>query len=77
MTKENYVVARQIHPKNKQPYIFVMDKPSLSVKILFGPRKTKIQGELSLSDEELQILKNLRKSKDIKNYWIYPLTNFI
>jgi len=82
MTKEDFLVVRQIHPKNKNLYVMVVDKVSFSVHILFGPRKTKFFNttftqHLPLSEEELEILKALKTSDTIKNYFTYPLTNFI
>jgi len=82
MIKEDFLVVRQIHPKNKNLYVMVVDKVSFSVHILFGPRKTKFFNttftqHLPLSEEELEILKALKTSDTIKNYFTYPLTNFI
>jgi hypothetical protein len=82
MTKEDFLVVRQIHPKNKNPYVMVVDKVSFSVHVLFGPRKTKyfnstFTQHLPLTEEELGILKDLRFSDKIKNYFTYPLTKFI
>lgn len=76
--KENLLVVRQIHPKNKHPYILVVDKPSFSVHLLIGPRKIHVNGPIeNLSENDIQILKSLRTSDSIKNYITYPLTNFI
>jgi hypothetical protein len=82
MTKEDFLVVRQIHPKNKNLYVMVVDKVSFSVHLLFGPRKTKVFNPtftqyLPLTQKELETLKDLRVSDTIKNYITYPLTNFI
>lgn len=78
MTKVDFLVVRQIHPKNKHPYVLVVDKLSFTVHFIFGPRKLKIlDQQLSLTQKELEILKDLRKSETIKNYITYPLINFI
>lgn len=82
MTKEDFLVVRQIHPKNKNAYVMVVDKVSFSVHVLFGPRKMKFFNatftqHIPLSEEEIEILKALKTSDTIKNYSTYPLTNFI
>jgi hypothetical protein len=78
MTKADFLVVRQIHPKNKNLYVLVVDKVSFTVHLLFGPGKPKISNrQLSLTQKELEILKDLRSSDNIKNYITYPLTNFI
>ena len=78
MTKEDLLVVRQIHPKNKKLYVLVVDKVSFTVHLFLGPRKIHMPGiQFRFSEDEIKKLRDLRNSEEIKNYKTYPITNFI
>jgi hypothetical protein len=78
MTREDLLVVRQIHPKNKKLYVLVVDKVSFTVHLGLGPRKIRMPGvQFRFTEDEIKKLRDLRNSSEIQNDKTYSLTNFI
>lgn len=81
MNKSDFYIDRVQHPKNKHNYIRVMDKISMSVHIVVGPRKVWINGyvlkKIINYKKVIPIFKKLRTSNDIENNKLYELYQYV
>lgn len=85
MNKNDYVVDRRPHPKNKEMCLFVLDKASRSTQIFISPKKFSINTVLSsfLTDWEIHCLKLFRaepeepQKEPIKFHKTYELIDIL